>query len=131
MDSLNLETKLQTTMQEKISVLEEKYSNERNFSWLYNGLSRLSRSRQILAYSYAFAFYMFGEESFNRNLSAEEKLIRLNLFEDQQQKLEESVEVLSSFLEEPFDAYPADRYVKVRIKILDFSRIVDNLCKKL
>ncbi|XP_062090525.1 probable E3 ubiquitin-protein ligase ARI1 [Humulus lupulus] len=130
-DSLDLETKLQITMQEKISAMEEKDAKERNFSWLTNGLSRLSRSRQILAYSYAFAFYMFGEESFNSNLSAKEKLIKLNLFEDQQQKLEENVEILSSFLEEPFDTYSADKFVEVRIKILDFSRIVDNICKKL
>ncbi|KAF4386572.1 hypothetical protein F8388_006527 [Cannabis sativa] len=131
MDSLKLEMKLQTSLEGKILALEERDSTNREFDWLTKGLFRLSRSRKILAYSYAFAFYMFGEENFNRNLSAEEKLIKLNLFENQQQQLEANVEVLSSFLEEPFDTYPSHKLMLVKIKILDLSRTVDNICKKL
>ena len=129
-DSLKLESKLKKTILKKVSVSEERDSRLRDFSWVTNGLYRLFRSRRVLSYSYPFAFYMFGDELFRDEMSKEERVIKQNLFEDQQQ-LESNVEKLSKFLEEPFDQYTDDKVMDVRMQVINLSVITDNLCKKM
>ncbi|POO03193.1 E3 ubiquitin ligase RBR family [Trema orientale] len=130
-DSFELETNLKTTIQEKISRLEERESTNKDFSWVTDGLYRLFRSRRILSYSYPFAFYMFGDERFNNQMTKEEREIKKNLFEDQQQQFEANVEKLSSILEEPFDQFSEDKVVKLRMDIINLSTVTDKLCGKL
>ncbi|GMJ12626.1 ARABIDOPSIS ARIADNE 2, ARIADNE 2 [Hibiscus trionum] len=130
-DSYKLESKLRETMVKKISISEEKESMLIDFSWVTNGLYRLFRSRRILSYSYPFAFYMFGEEIFMDEMIKEERQIRQNLFEDQQQQLEANVEKLSMILEEPFDTYAADKVMEIRLQVINLSTITDMLCKKM
>ncbi|KAJ4716447.1 RBR-type E3 ubiquitin transferase [Melia azedarach] len=130
-DSFKLESKLKETILEKVSISEERESRLRDFSWVTNGLCRLFRSRRVLSYSYPFAFYMFGEELFNDEMTKDEREIKQHLFEDQQQQLEANVEKLSKFLEEPFDQYPDDKVMEIRMQVINLSVITDTLCKKM
>ncbi|XP_018441460.1 probable E3 ubiquitin-protein ligase ARI2 isoform X2 [Raphanus sativus] len=130
-DSSKLEDRLSDTILEKVSILERRQLQLKDFSWVTNGLHRLFRSRRVLSYSYPFAFYMFGEELFKDEMSAEEREIKQNLFEDQQQQLEANVEKLSQFLEEPFDQFADDKVVQIRIQVINLSVAVDTLCKKM
>lgn len=130
-DSFKLESKLKGTIQEKVSILEEKESKLRDFSWVNNGVNRLFRSRRVLSYSYPFAFYMFGDELFKDEMTNEEREIKQNLFEDQQQQLEANVEKLSKFLEAPFDQYDVDKVMETRMQVINLSGITDTLCQKM
>ncbi|KAL3614144.1 carbonyl reductase (NADPH-dependent) ari1 [Castilleja foliolosa] len=131
MDSSKQEFRLRETIEEKVSKLEARDSKFRDFSWVTNGLYRLFRSRRALLYSYPFAFYMFGEESFNGEMTEKECEIKQHLFEDQQQQLESNIENLSKFFEEPFDEFPEEQIMQRRMQVINLSVIVDNLCKKM
>ncbi|KAK9270137.1 hypothetical protein L1049_025713 [Liquidambar formosana] len=69
-DSLKFESKLKETIQGKVLKLEERASTNKDFSWITNGLYRLFRSRQVLSYSYPFAYYMFGDDLFENEMTA-------------------------------------------------------------
>lgn len=128
-DSLKLESALKEAVQRKISHLEEKLSSSKDYSWATNALNRLFRSRRIIAYSYPFAYHMFGD-LFKKEMTAEKRTIKQNLFEDQQQQLEANMEKLSMFTEEPFDHYPEEKLYDLRMKIMNLSTLVDKLCAK-
>ncbi|XP_041015754.1 probable E3 ubiquitin-protein ligase ARI2 isoform X1 [Juglans microcarpa x Juglans regia] len=130
-DSFKQESKLKETIQERVSITEERDSRLRDFSWVNNGLYRLFRSRRVLSYSYPFAFYMFGDELFKDEMTKEESEIKQHLFEDQQQQLEANVEKLSKILEEPFDQYSEDKVMEIRMQVINLSVITDTLCHKL
>ncbi|GAB4837941.1 carbonyl reductase (NADPH-dependent) ari1 [Ancistrocladus abbreviatus] len=130
-DSLKLETKLQQKIREKVEISEEKDSNLRDFSWLRNGLHRLFRCRQVLSYSYPFAYYMFGDDLFKDEMTIKEREIKKNLFEDQQQQLEDHVEKLSRIIEEPFELYDEDKVMLMRSQVIVLSDITDKLCMKM
>lgn len=130
-DSYKLEAKLKETVQQKIVNLEDKESTSKDFSWVTNGLYRLFRSRRILSYSYPFAYYMFGEELFRNEMTKEEREIKQNLFEDQQQQLEANVEKLSMCLEEPFHTFEDAKVEEIRMRVITMTSIVDNLCRKM
>ncbi|KAK2998576.1 hypothetical protein RJ639_023917, partial [Escallonia herrerae] len=130
-DSFKAEVNLKEKIQEKITILEATDSEFRDFSWLSNGLERLSRSRRILSYSYPFAYYMFGDELFQHEMTTKEREIKQNLFEDQQQQLEANVERLSMILEEPFDEYAKDKVMETRMKTITQSALTDKLCQQL
>lgn len=130
-DSSKLEDKLSDSIRNKVSILEKRELLLKDFSWVTNGLYRLFRSRRVLSYSYPFAFYMFGDELFKDEMSSEEREIKQNLFEDQQQQLEANVEKLSKFLAEPFDQFADDKVMQIRIQVINLSVAVDTLCKKM
>ncbi|KNA13293.1 hypothetical protein SOVF_118030 [Spinacia oleracea] len=130
-DSYKLEAKLEETIQEKISSLEDRDTTSKDFSWVTNGLYRLFRSRRILSYSYPFAYYMFGDELFSNEMAKVEREIKKNLFEDQQQQLEANIEKLSMCLEEPFHTLEDDKVSETRMRIITMTTIVDNLCRKM
>ncbi|XP_057456360.1 probable E3 ubiquitin-protein ligase ARI1 isoform X2 [Lotus japonicus] len=130
-DSFKLESKLKENIQGKIAISEEKDSTLRDYSWVNNGLSRLFRSRRVLSYSYAFAFYMFGDELFKDEMSEAQREIKQNLFEDQQQQLEGNVEKLSKILEEPFETFQDAKVMELRMQIINVSTIIDKLCQKM
>ncbi|KAK4429121.1 putative E3 ubiquitin-protein ligase ARI2 [Sesamum alatum] len=128
----SLKAELKEKLDQKIATLESRAELEtKDFSWVSNGFYRLTRSRQILLHSYAFAYFMFGDELFKNEMSSQEKTIKQNLFEDQQQQLETNVERLSMFLEERFAQYPKDKILKLRMKVITRSAVIDNLCRKL
>ncbi|CAL0329216.1 unnamed protein product [Lupinus luteus] len=130
-DSFKLESKLEETIQKRIDISEEKGSKLRDYSWVTNGLSKLFRSRRILSYSYAFAFYMFGDELFKGEMQETQREIKQNLFEDQQQQLEANVEKISKILAEPFDIFPDDKILEIRMQIINLSTVIDKLCQKM
>ncbi|CAL9248362.1 unnamed protein product [Arabidopsis halleri] len=132
-DSLKLEDKLRKSILEKaVSNAETKDQLVfKEYSWVIDAVNRLFRSRRILSYSYPFAFYMFGEELFKDEMSDEEREMKKNLFEDQQQQLEGNVEKLSKILEEPFDEYDHEKVVDMKRHLNNLSNAVDNLCKKM
>ncbi|XP_047315802.1 probable E3 ubiquitin-protein ligase ARI2 [Impatiens glandulifera] len=130
-DSFKLESNLKETVKEKVSILENMDSSIKDFTWITNGLNRLFRSRRILSYSYPFAFYMFGDELFKDEMTAKEREIKQDLFEDQQQQFEANVETLSKFIEEPFEQHDEKKLMDIRMQIINLSVIVDNLCKKM
>jgi ariadne-1 len=135
-NSFTFESKLKGITQEKIAIFEEKHSQWekselRDYSWVNNGFSSLLRSRRILSYLYAFAFYMFGDELFKDQMSKAEKEIKQNLFEDQQQQLEANVERLSEILQESFQSVQYSTIMKSRMQIITLSTVIDDLCKKM
>lgn len=130
-DSFKLESKLKETIQDKITVLESKEFGIKDFSWLTNGLHRLFRSRRVLSYSYPFAFYMFGDDLFKDEMTPEERELKQNLFEDQQQQLEANVEKLSKYIEEPFGEFSEKKILEIRMQVINLSVAIDKLCKKM
>lgn len=130
-DSFKQESTLRETIREKVENLEKRDPSARDFTWVTNGLYRLFRSRRSLSYSYPFAFYMFGDELFKGEMTEEEREIKQNLFEDQQQQLEANVEKLSKCIEEPFDQFPEEQVMDIRMQVINLCVITDNLCKKM
>ncbi|ONK75978.1 uncharacterized protein A4U43_C03F22550 [Asparagus officinalis] len=128
-DSLKQESNLKDSIQQKISISENKQSRIKDYTWVTNGLSRLFRSRRVLSYSYPFAFYMFGDELFKDEMTAEERELKQNLFEDQQQQLESNVEKLSMFLEKEFQDFSDDEVMDTMKHVINLSNVVDKLCK--
>jgi ariadne-1 len=74
---------------------------------------------------------MFGEEFFKDEMTDEEREIKKNLFEDQQQQLESNVEKLSMFLEEPFQQFSQDKVMDIRMRVINLSVTIDTLCQKM
>lgn len=130
-DSLNQESNLKESIQEKIAVSESKQSKIKDYSWVMNGLNRLFRSRRVLSYSYPFAFYMFGDELFKDEMTPQERDMKQNLFEDQQQQLEANVEKLSMFLEKEFQTFSDDEVLDTMSHVINLSNVVDKLCKQM
>ncbi|KAG6530890.1 probable E3 ubiquitin-protein ligase ARI2 [Zingiber officinale] len=130
-DSLKQESKLLETVRKKISISEEKQSIIRDYGWLTNGVNRLFRSRRVLSYSYPFAFCMFGDELFKGEMTAEERKLKKNLFEDQQQQLESNVEQLSRFLELDFPSFSDDEVACIMQHVTNLSSVVDRLCRQM
>ncbi|XP_038718377.1 probable E3 ubiquitin-protein ligase ARI2 [Tripterygium wilfordii] len=130
-DSFKLESKLEEAIQEKITKLEDRESTSKDFSWVMNGLYRLFRSRRILCCTYPFAYYMFGDDLFKDEMTEEQKELKKNLFEDQQQQFEANVEKLSSFLEENFDEYTEDQIRDLRMRIICLSVSIGTLCQNM
>ncbi|KAM5564783.1 putative E3 ubiquitin-protein ligase ARI1 [Rosa sericea] len=129
-DSLKLEATLKKSVQRKITYLEENLSSSKDYSWTTDALNRLFRSRRIIAYSYPFAYHMFGD-LFKKEMTLEQRTIKQNLFEDQQQQLEASMEKLSMFTEEPFDHYSEEKLHDLKLRMMNLSTLVDKLCLKL
>lgn len=130
-DSLKQEAKLKRDIQWKISISENKESKIKDYSWVINGLNRLFRSRRVLSYSYPFAFYMFGDEIFKDEMTAQERELKQNLFEDQQQQLEFNVERLSGFLEKDFQNFTDEEVMDTMKHVINLSNVVDRLCKQM
>ncbi|XP_008790210.1 probable E3 ubiquitin-protein ligase ARI2 isoform X1 [Phoenix dactylifera] len=130
-DSLKQESNLKETIQGKISISENKESKIKDYAWVTNGLNRLFRSRRVLSYSYPFAFYMFGDELFKEEMTTEERDLKQNLFEDQQQQLESNVEKLSMFLEKDFQDFSDDEVMDTMSHVINLSNVVDRLCKQM
>ncbi|CAN1173047.1 Probable E3 ubiquitin-protein ligase ARI2 [Linum perenne] len=128
-ESFNLENKLEETIKGRVSVSEHR--EWRDFSWVTSALNRLFRSRRVLSYTYPFAYYMFGGELFEGEMTEKERELKQNLFEDQQQQLEGNVERLSKFLSEPFDMYSLDQMTETRWQVINLTVLTDKLCKEM
>ncbi|KAJ6799768.1 putative E3 ubiquitin-protein ligase ARI2 [Iris pallida] len=130
-DSLKQESDLKETIQRKVSISETKESRIKDYTWVTNGLNRLFRSRRVLSYSYPFGFYMFGDELFKDEMTLQERELKQNLFEDQQQQLESNVEKLSMFLEKDFQYFSDEEVMDTVKHVINLSNVVDRLCKQM
>ncbi|GMN66904.1 hypothetical protein TIFTF001_035966 [Ficus carica] len=91
---------------------------------------RVSVTRKILAFSYPFAYYMFGK-LFRESMTERERTMKQNLFEAHQQELEENVKMITSLLKKPLVFRGKDSPKKFKKQILDHSVATDMLCRKL
>lgn len=130
-ESMEKENNLKKSIQHKIAISKMKFNRMKDFTWVTNGLSRLFRSRRVLSYSYPFAYYMFGDDLFKDEMTHEEREIKQNLFEDQQQQLESNVEKLSLFLDENFYSSSEDEVLFTMRNVVNLSSVVDNICKQM
>ena len=131
MESLQHEAKKRDETHAQIAKLEASDSLVKDYAWLTNGLQKLFRARRALSYSYAFAYYMFGQNIFRDDISETQNVINRHLFEDQQQQLEITVEKLSKFVEPKFDM-AQDRPVQaVRMEVINLTALVDTLCRRM
>lgn len=130
-DSFKAEIILKEKLQKKISNMEARELEIKDYDWVTNGAERLFRSRRIISYSYPFAYYMFSDTFLGEEMTKEERNMKRNLFEDHQQQLEGHIEKLSLFLEAPFDEYPEEKVMESRMQIMNLSKITDVLCKNL
>ncbi|CAM8972170.1 unnamed protein product [Rhodiola kirilowii] len=131
-DSLKLESELKEKTASRVLNLDYMEYKSKDHSWLLNGLNRLFRARRILAYSYPFAYYMFGDELFSKEMTKSDKTIKQGLFENQQQQFAGMVEKLSQVLEEKMDSnVTEDKINKLRDTILDLSSLTDSLCREM
>ena len=87
---------------------------------------QLFHARRILGYSYVFAFFMFGQVMFADEVTPSQNAINQNLFEDQQQQLEQAVRSWSStlhaaadltVLQLPFACYCASGKAAARLAV--------------
>jgi hypothetical protein len=135
MDSLKLEQRQQDAVKEKITQLEESHCQVKDYSWLTIGLQRLFRARRALSYSFAFAYFMFGNDIFKDDISEEQNAINQNLFEDQQQQLEETVERLSKLVkpfDTPMELNTDDSSVQdIRLQVINLTTLTDGLCRRM
>lgn len=131
-ESLKLEAKQKVNVQDKIAKLEASESLVKDYSWLTIGLQRLFRARKALSFSYPFAYFMFGNDLFKDEITPEESEIYQNLFEDQQQQLEGTIERLSKAIETPFEFNVDDsRVAEIRLLVINLSTLTDTLCRKM
>ncbi|KAL6209040.1 hypothetical protein ACLB2K_019983 [Fragaria x ananassa] len=128
--SLKVEATLKQTVQTKIYDLQENLSSAEDYNWIIKALDRLFRSRRIVMCSYPFAYHMFGD-LLKEEMTKKQRMIKQNLFEDQQQHLEASMEKLSMFTQEPFEEYSEKKLSELKRRMMDLSTLVDNLCLKL
>nr|CAB3498602.1 unnamed protein product [Digitaria exilis] len=134
-DSCNVERqKLAPTLQERVRLLESDLTRPlatRDGDWLLRGHRRLLVSRQVLSHSYVFAYYMFGGDlrMQQRRGRAASLTVAKNLFEDQQEQLEQHVERLSELLAGADVAAMAEaEIVPVKQKAVTLAKTVERLC---
>ncbi|XP_066325159.1 probable E3 ubiquitin-protein ligase ARI1 [Miscanthus floridulus] len=142
-DSYSVEKqKLGATIEERVRLLESDQERPlaiRDGDWLTRAHRRLLVSRQVLSRSYVFAYYMFGGGSELRTRPATATAKRAgasllgvarNLFEDQQEQLEQHVEHLSRSLAEGdvVAGTPESEIVRQKQTAVTLAKTVERLC---
>ncbi|ESR48151.1 hypothetical protein CICLE_v10003455mg [Citrus x clementina] len=130
-ESFRLEYEMKEDIQDKIKILGEKDTSSKDFGWIKDGLNKLFRARRILSFSYPFAFYMFADDLLKNEMTREERKIKQNFFEDQQQQFETNIERLSLILEENFEKYSEHQLKDFRMRVITQSVTADYLCRNL
>lgn len=67
------------------------FNDNSSCSFAMQALEQICKARQILGYSYVFAYYMFGNDMFRNDISPEQNRINQDLFENLQVHLESEV----------------------------------------
>ncbi|KAM3294135.1 hypothetical protein ACQJBY_037189 [Aegilops geniculata] len=130
------QTQLWPTIQKRAVLLESATAIRpliREASWMARAHRTLLASRLVLARSYAFAYYMFGDEV--RTYPSEKASLPIAkvLFEDQQWQLEENAEKLSKVLAAP-EAKPVlaeDELLRAMQDTSNLAKIVDTHCREM
>lgn len=96
----------------------------RDYTWLTSGQAQLFVARRCLSSCYIFAFYMFGGEMFAEDLTAEERSLKQDLFDDHREELEHCVEALSQRIEAPLEQMTDAS----RLEVVNLTALVDARC---
>jgi len=132
-DSYGVEKqKLGPTVLERVRLLEADLKRPltiRDGDWLIRAHRRLLVSRQVLSRSYVFAYYMFGGELRMQPAGRAGLAVARNLFEDQQEQLEQHVERLSELIAgADAVAMPEAEIVQAKQKAVTLVKTVERLC---
>ncbi|DBB04542.1 TPA: hypothetical protein ACH3X1_012624 [Trebouxia sp. C0004] len=125
--SQKLEAKQVDEIKEKIVELEDNGTELKDYTWLSQALQQLFCARRILGNTYVSAFYFFGNDMFQDEITPEQNDINKRLFEDQQACLEFEVERLSKLIETPVH----DMDDKIRFEVINSTANVDKRLVKL
>lgn len=118
-----MEQRARDALEGKIDKMIEAETSLSNYAWLQAALEQLFLARRVLAYSYIFAFYMFGGQMF-ADLPASAAVVNQALFEDKQGQLEVEVERLAKLVEETKPAdIPAARLSTINLASTINTRI--------
>uniref|UniRef100_A0A7S0R3F9 RBR-type E3 ubiquitin transferase n=1 Tax=Chlamydomonas leiostraca TaxID=1034604 RepID=A0A7S0R3F9_9CHLO len=134
-------------LKDRIAERMESGVDARDYTWLQQALHQLITARGVLAPSYAFAFFFFGNDMYKDDFDASTNTRNQNLFEDQQAMLEAEVERLSDLAEKCIAALVAEeedhaavqslrleiinRTVSVESRIIHFYNMVQELLDQL
>jgi ariadne-1 len=104
----------------------------RDASWLARAYHALLASRLVLSRSYAFAYYMFGDEVRTRPADRASLAMGKELFENQQEQLERNAERLSKVLAtEAPPVLEEDQLVRTMQETVNLAKIVDSHCREM
>ncbi|XP_047088050.1 probable E3 ubiquitin-protein ligase ARI1 [Lolium rigidum] len=104
----------------------------RDASWLARAYHALLASRLVLSRSYAFAYYMFGDEVRTRPADRASLAMGKELFENQQEQLERNAERLSKVLAtEAPTVLEEDQVVRTMQETVNLAKIVDSHCREM
>jgi ariadne-1 len=125
-----LEERIRKSCEAKADALMEADPSMSNFSWLNDALQQLFLARKCMAYSYIFAYFMFGQSMFREDFTPQANAINQALFEDKQGQLEAEVERLSQLIEGPFFGPPSELSA-VRMAIVNLAANIDTRIQKM
>jgi len=102
-----------------------------DLNWLDIGIEQVFECRRILAYSYVFAFYLFGEETagFSTKVNKIKNKIHQTLFEDHQEQLELTTERINKLLTLPYEEFMKNP--KIYQDVMNLTVNGDKRCKAL
>ncbi|KAG1675373.1 hypothetical protein FOA52_012292 [Chlamydomonas sp. UWO 241] len=108
MDSHKKETTVRVELLARIEDKMEGGLDARDYSWLVRALDQLQVARGVLAPTYPFAYFFFGNEIYSTDFTPEQNTCNQQLFEDQQQMLEAEVERLAGLVQSCSDSLAID-----------------------
>ncbi|KAG7666760.1 hypothetical protein Ndes2526B_g04760 [Nannochloris sp. 'desiccata'] len=121
--SLKMEQRARQDLEHKVdAMIETDTAQLSNYSWVTDALQQLFLARRVLAYSYVFAFYVFGPE-FSSEFSEVTVESNKGLFEDKQGQLEVEVERLANLMERNEDVLAESRQAVINMSASINSRI--------
>ena len=125
LDSIKLEEKARRELEDKVNGMIEAETSLANYSWVTEALDQLFLARRVMAYSYVFAFYVFGP-GFEQEFSVESAATNKELFEDKQGQLEVEVERLANLMEQDHDTLAGSR-----LSVINLSSSINNRIGKM
>lgn len=114
-DSHSKEKTKRVELLKRIDSQVETGTHVRDYGWLVRALDQLRVARGVLANSYAFAYFFFGNDLYREDFSVEENQRNQNLFEDAQSMLEAEVERLSGLVEKCSESLTMDPQERVKV----------------
>jgi len=119
--SLRMEETARMKLDRKIdTMLESDTTSLNHHDWLHTALEQLFLARRVMAYSYVFAFYMFGD-MFKDEFTPRQAETNKVLFEDKQGQLEVEVEHLANLVENT----PAAKMREERLNIINLASTIN------
>ncbi|ELR17896.1 IBR domain containing protein [Acanthamoeba castellanii str. Neff] len=127
-DSSMLEAQMRVQLLDKVSVLLEKTGTFTSYEekWLARALDMLFECRRVLKWSYVLAYFIFGPEG-KKMVDQEANKAHKMLFEDHQEQLEITTEILSKKLETP----PQEMTSDLHLDIMNITVLAERRCKGL